>query len=197
MTTLGGIVELTQALLSPSKETKTSSVRHEGAKKRRGGRPSTSTHGVKAEHLSVANGASGSLGWHGDEMRPLLRSLFDAIPELFAVTARDGCEVETAVILDRGIGYETTDNVVAAAEYGLWLTMDVLRNALQSGSRDMVQGGKPGLGKKGGAECYDEKQAGGDAENVLACIKTDPSPQTRRVSILFFYFCSSCRGKKS
>lgn len=72
---------------------------------------------------------------------------------------------------------------VAAVEYALWLTMDVLGAVLRR--RECSVGLASSSSKEGqGRELYDASRAGEDAERVLTCVRENPSPQTRRVILV-------------
>lgn len=69
---------------------------------------------------------------------------------------------------------------VAAVEYALWLTMDVLGAVLRR--RECSVGlASSSLNDAEGKGLYDASRAGEDAERVLSCVRENPSPQTRRV----------------
>lgn len=108
--------------------------------------------------------------WSGLAPLVLTRPLFDILPKVLAVVR--SATPQTAKYESRG----ETVNAVAAAEYALWLTMDVIGNVLR----------RLGPTFKGDEykQLYDGTQAGEDAGMVLNCIRENPSPQTRRVRLL-------------
>lgn len=159
--TLGGIVELAQALCGPPSPDQQRS-------RRRKDRASTAS---RAEATAAAE--AGSEAWSGAYPLELAIPLFDILPELL-ILARPIPSASSATG-SRGEQREADGRVVAGAEYALWLTMDVLGAVLR---RRAALGGEKGKKNKA-ASVYDESRAGADAERVLACIRENPSPQTR------------------
>lgn len=148
MPEFAGLVELTQALLGSFP----SDALLSGRKSPRRKRGSDGAHAATPDHASAS--------WSSIEPVALARPLFDALPELLAAVRS-------------GVAGKAMPDAVAAAEYALWLTMDVLAALL----RRLSVG--PSSGKKKAEPYYDGNLAGKDAERVLNCISEDPSPQTR------------------
>lgn len=100
-------------------------------------------------------------GWTDASLATLADPLFDAIPVL--QTACDGDEERMGLIRGEAAGD-------ASAEYALWLTMDVLASVLrrQLGRRHETREGQLRHG-----------EVAKDANNLLRCIRENPSPQTR------------------
>lgn len=165
--TLGGLVELAQVLCGPSSSWSWSSVPDQQSQSQ-----SRPTKGVPDGRGAVTAGATTSAeGWGWASPLAIARPLFDVLPSLLAVVtkgaAKEGGSSSTAV---------SGSDVVDAAEYGLWLTMDVLGGVLR-------RWGKGGFGGGGGSaaaeKLYEGCRSGEDAEMVLACVRENPSPQTR------------------
>lgn len=157
-----GLVELAQALFESFPSDASLSGRKSPRRKR----------GSDGAHAAPATLDNASACWSGIGPVALARPLFDALPELLAVVRS-------------GVADKAMTDAVAAAEYALWLTMDVLAALLRRLSVE------PSSGKRKAEPCYDGRRAGKDAERVLNCITEDPSPQTR------FGVCSdffSCRA---
>lgn len=119
-----------------------------------------------------------SPNWSGVKSLALARPLFDALPELLAVVRSGVSDKDDGTVAPETVRPVT--DVVAAAEYALWLTMDVLAALLQRLSLE------PGSEKGRAKRLYDGRLAGEDAERVLSCMKENPSPQTRLVFVLIF-----------
>ncbi|CAN0243428.1 unnamed protein product, partial [Ectocarpus fasciculatus] len=141
--TLGGLVELAQALCGSSSspvpdQQQTNPTKGQGSRDGRG-----------AASAGATTSAEG-WGWAG----PLVvaRPLFDVLPSLLAVVTKGVAEEGSASSESVPGG-----DVVDAAEYGLWLTMDVLGGVLR-------RWGKGGIGGGGGSaaaeKLYDGRRAG-------------------------------------
>lgn len=179
MFTLGGLVELAQALCGPS----SSSVPDQQQQSQ--SHPTKGTRDGRGAATAGATTIVEGWGWAGPLV--IARPLFDVLPSLVAVVTKEvGKEGSTSSAAASG------GDVVDAAEYGLWLTMDVLGTVLR-------RWGKGGVGGGGGSAAaekfYEGRRAGEDAEMVLACVRDNPSPQTR-----YLNFCMvislhiHCRG---
>lgn len=167
VSTLGGIVELAQTLCGPPSTLP--DQKHQPPQKGNG---------------RVGNDGSGSgnatatsaEGWDWAAPLELARPLFDALPALLAVaTTKMGTPVTSSS------GTDSAGSVVDAAEYALWLTMDVLGGVLRRWGKGAVGGGG---GSAAAERLYRKSQAGDDAEMVLTCVRGNPSPQTRQVFCL-------------
>lgn len=152
VSTLAGIVELAQALCGPS-----SASSDQSYQKGKGARDGVGA-GVGA--VSIAE------GWDWAAPLALARPLFDVLPALLTVATTTQVEGDFFVP-SSGIG--AAADVVDSAEYSLWLTMDVLGAVLR----------RWGKGGSTAEKLYEESRAGEDSEKVLACVKENPSPQTR------------------
>lgn len=185
MPRLGGLLELVQSLLTPQLVTGQLNAHTQSP-----GDPRRSKAGSPNVNVAVLASQEESSemptkGWGGLASSALTCPLFDAIPALFAITG--GARESQAIAPDAENAHGADDlepsgnNDVdlAAAEYALWLTMDVLAGILKRCAAKRFRG--VGWG-------YVEGRAAEDAEKVLDCIKGDPSPQTRRV---YFWLTSS------
>ncbi|CBJ49062.1 conserved unknown protein [Ectocarpus siliculosus] len=169
--TLGGLVELAQALCGPSSSSSSVPDQQQQSQSE-----SHSTKGVRNGRGAVTAGATTSAeGWGWAGPLAIARPLFDVLPSLIAVVTKGAAEEEGSSSTAVGGG-----DVVDAAEYGLWLTMDVLGGVLR-------RWGKGGVGGGGGSaaaeKLYEGCRAGEDAETVLACVRENPSPQTRNSAL--------------
>lgn len=118
-------------------------------------------------------------GWDWAAPLELARPLFDVLPALLAVATTTKTAPASSSSSSSSAGTDSAASVVDAAEYALWLTMDVLGGVLR-------RWGKGGGGGSAAAEkLYKKSQAGDDAETVLTCVRENPSPQTRQV---FWWF---------
>lgn len=124
--------------------------------------------------------------WRGTGALELARPLFDALPLLIEAALPRSLDVEDVTVSSEKERVRTTSgDTAAAAEYALWLTMDVLGAVLRS------ERGGDGA-KKGSRVAYDGTSAGEDAERVLGCVFGNPSPQTRRDFGAFrFFWCGA------
>eukprot|EP00752_Nemacystus_decipiens_P002133 g2034.t1 len=164
VSTLGGIVELAQALCgtpsaSPDKQ-------HH---------PSQHGSGRFGSEGNVSAAVTSAEGWNWAAPLELARPLFDALPDLLAVAT------STKATSPASSPSSATDSIVNAtdvdaAEYTLWLTMDVLGSVLRRWGKGAVGGGG---GSTAAEKLYQKSQAGDDAEMVLTCVRENPSPQTR------------------
>lgn len=164
VSTLGGIVELAQALCGPPLVSQDQRYQ-----------PSQRGSGRSAVDGSGSAAVTSAKGWNWAAPLELARPLFDILPALLAVATR---KAATAAPVSSSSGAEATANatVVDAAEYALWLTMDVLGCVLRRWGKGAVGGSS---GSAAAERLYEKSQAGDDAEAVLTCIRENPSPQTR------------------
>ncbi|CAM9932769.1 unnamed protein product, partial [Ectocarpus sp. 13 AM-2016] len=171
--TLGGLVELAQALCCASTSSFSALDQQQQSESRSQSHP---TKGVRDGRAGATAGATTSAeGWGWAGPLAIARPLFDVLPPLLAVVTKGAAE--------EGGSSSTTvsgGDIVDAAEYGLWLTMDVLGGVLR-------RWGKGGVGGGGGSaaaeKLFDGRRAGEDAEIVLACVRENPSPQTRNSAL--------------
>ncbi|CAM9439904.1 unnamed protein product [Ectocarpus sp. 6 AP-2014] len=168
--TLGGLVELAQALCGSSSSSSSVPDHQQQSQSQ-----SHSTKGVRDGRGAVTAGATTSAeGWGWAGPLAIARPLFDVLPSLLAVVTKGAAEEGGSSSAVSG------GDVVDAAEYGLWLTMDVLGGVLR-------RWGKGGIGGGGGSaaaeKLYEGRRAGEDAEMVLACVRENPSPQTRNSAL--------------
>lgn len=170
---LGGVAELAQALCGPSYS---SSSADRSSRRRKGHSSSGAGYRVDAAE------SSGSVAWTGSAALELARPLFDALPSL--LSAAQGCGSSSSAshprVDEAGAVAEASEGDIAAVEYALWLTMDVLGTVLRR--RECSVGSSSASSTVGvGEGLYDGSRAGDDAEKVLSCVRENPSPQTRRV----------------
>lgn len=115
--------------------------------------------------------------WMGAGPLVLAGPLFDIIPQVLAL------------VVGTGSSYAPDQSAVAAAEYALWLTMDLLVAILKRGRQKWLAG-SGGNGASGTRvdvrKHYDHGRAAEDAGNVLKCFRENPSPQTRQVTVSRF-----------
>lgn len=163
VSTIAGIVELAQALCGSSSPV----LDKQPSRKGKG------TSGF--EGADVAAVSSGK-GWEWAEPLALARPLFDVLPVLLAVVTTE--QVEGGL---HSASSEMTASVEVgdAAEYSLWLTMDLLGTVLR----------RWGNGAAAAEKLYERSRAGEHSETVLACVKQNPSPQTRQVFRLSSLVC--------
>ncbi|CAM9545090.1 unnamed protein product [Scytosiphon promiscuus] len=160
VSTLGGLAELAQSLCGSSSADQPLLRTLKGA--RDVGGPATSSGSASAE------------GWSWAAPLRLARPLFDALPALAAVGKTQATTSATVAVDASSLTAEASAasaDVIDAAEYTLWLTMDVLGAVLRRWGK--------GSGTAAAARLYDASRAGEDAEMVLTCIRENPSPQTR------------------
>ncbi|CAM9175365.1 unnamed protein product [Ectocarpus sp. 12 AP-2014] len=166
--TLGGLVELAQALCSASSSSFSVPDQQQQFESHSQSHP---TKGVRDGRAAATSGATTSAeGWGWTGPLAIARPLFDVLPSLLAVATKGAAE-------EGGSSSATVSggDVVDAAEYGLWLTMDVLGGVLR-------RWGKGG-GSAAAEKLFDWRRAGEDAEMVLACVRENPSPQTRNSAL--------------
>eukprot|EP00903_Cladosiphon_okamuranus_P012984 g12116.t2 len=162
VSTLGGIVELAQALCGPPSVSPYQ--QHQPSQK--GSGRSTGDESASAAVISAE-------GWDWAAPLELARPLFDVLPALLAVaTTKAAPPASSSLRTDSTVG----SSVVDAAEYALWLTMDVIGGVLRRWGKGAVGGGG---GSAAAERLYKKSQAGDDAETVLTCVRENPSPQTR------------------
>lgn len=148
VSTLGGVVELAQALFD-SPVSKSSSLQP----------------AVKPVLITE---------WMGARPLVLAGPLFDIIPKVLAL------------VVGTGSSYAPDQSAVAAAEYALWLTMDLLVAVLKRGRQRWMTGNSVGSTSGTGVDVrkyYDDERAAEDAGKVLKCFRENPSPQTRQVMV--------------
>lgn len=110
--------------------------------------------------------------WMGALPLVLAGPLFDIIPKVLPL------------IVGTDSSYSPDQSAVAAAEYALWLTMDLLVAVLKRGRQRWLA--RTSVGSTSGTEVdmpkyYDDERAAKDAGKVLKCFRENPSPQTRQV----------------
>lgn len=108
------------------------------------------------------------------------------MPALLAVAT---ATKTTATPVSSSSGIDATANVADAAEYALWLTMDVLGGVLRRWGKGAVVGGG---GSPAAERLYKRSAAGDDAEMVLTCVRENPSPQTRQVPCFWPFYVVFC-----
>lgn len=171
VSTLGGIVELAQALCGPP----SASPDQQHQPYQKGSGRVGSDGGVSAAVTSAE-------GWDWAAPLELARPLFDVLPALLAVATTTKAATPVSSSSSSGTDSTASARVVDAAEYALWLTMDVLGGVLRRWGKGAVGGGG---GSAAAERLYKKSQAGDDAETVLTCVRENPSPQTRQA------FCGS------
>lgn len=166
MVVLGGTVELVQALCTTSRFNQQQSTRKKG----------------RASPVSTNDTfVDGGGWWDGAAPLELAVPLFNILPHVLTLARSAGSVGPTsgASAPSRGVRDIGSTGSVSAAEYALWLTMDVIGTVLRRRSLN------------GAEELYIGDRAGEDAERVLNCISENPSPQTRRVLAACFFVCGS------
>lgn len=128
--------------------------------------------------------SSASVAWRGSAALELARPLFDALPSLLSAAQR--CSSSSSS--EAGAVAGVSEGDVAAVEYALWLTMDVLGAVLRRSQPSVGFASSSNGGE--GKGLYEGSWAGEDAEKVLSCVRENPSPQTRRVILVLTAYIS-------
>lgn len=187
---LGGVVELAQALCSPSFSSSSADRSGDRSSRRRKGH-SSSASGARA---GADTESSGSVAWRSSATLELAKPLFDSLPALLA--SAQSCSPSSSSS-HRGVGgvgeAGISEGDLAAVEYALWLTMDVLGAVLRRREQSVGLLASSSNGGEGEGLFYDGSRAGEDAERVLTCVRENPSPQTRRVIFCTLLFTYSTR----